>query len=133
MYFHLLQSRSLRAQRGQSYRGTSARWSNGGSGTFFEEKLDAQPEDFGCIASLNVVTLTLAGVTSDDSKVCTCDGEDGAAIFGVWVEPSLLGVCDSGHVRHEDGEEDRKKALNGKRGEARAGGGSNSWLEGCLI
>jgi hypothetical protein len=87
-----------------------------GSGPFiFEEKLDAQPEYFGCIASLNVVALALAGVTSDDSKVCTCDGEDGATIFGVWVELSLLGVCDGGHVGHEDGEEDEKKALNGKR------------------
>jgi hypothetical protein len=26
-----------------------------------------------------------------------------------------LGVCDGGHVGHEDGEEDEKKALNGKR------------------
>ena len=69
----------------------------------FEEKLDAQPEYFGCIASLNVVTLALTGVAGNDSKVCTCDGEDGAAIFGVWIELSLLRVCDSGHVRHEDG------------------------------
>jgi len=79
---------------------------NLGGAEHFEEKSDAQPEYFGCIASLNVVTLALAGVTSDDSKVCTCDGEDSAAIFGVWVEPSLLRVCDSGHVRHEDGEEE---------------------------
>jgi hypothetical protein len=98
----------------------------GGVEHFEKKKLNAQPKYFGCIASLNVITLALAGVASDDSKVCTCDGEDGAAIFGVWVEPSLLGVCDSGHVRHEDGDEDRKKALDGKRGEARAGSSSNS-------
>ena len=83
--------------------------------SIFEEKLDAQAEYFGCIASLNVVALALAGVASNDSKVRACDGEDGATIFGVWIELSLLGVCDGGHVGHEDGEGDEKKALNGKR------------------
>ena len=70
---------------------------NGGT---FQRKLDGQPEHFGGIASLNVITLALAGVTSDNGKVCACDGEDGAAIFGVWVETPLLRVCDSGHVGH---------------------------------
>jgi hypothetical protein len=65
-----------------------------------ESCLGIQSEDLWGIASLDAVTLALAGVAGDDSKVCTCDGEDCAAIFGIRVKLPLLGVCNSGHVWH---------------------------------
>ena len=68
--------------------------------------MDGQSEYFGRVASLNVVTLALASVASDDGKVRASDGEDGAAIFCVWVELSLLRVCDGGHVGHDEGKEE---------------------------
>lgn len=59
-----------------------------------------QSEDLGGVASLDAVTLALAGVAGDDSKVSACDSEDRAAIFGIWVKLPLLRVCNSGHVWH---------------------------------
>jgi hypothetical protein len=73
------------------------------AGRFFKGEMDGQPEHFGRIASLDVVTLALAGITSDDSKVCACNGEDCAAIFSIRVELPLLRVRDGGHVRHGEG------------------------------
>ena len=70
---------------------------------FSSKKLDGQAEYFRGVASLDAVALALTGITSDDGKVCTGDGENCAAIFGVWVKLPLLRVCDSGHVRHEEG------------------------------
>jgi hypothetical protein len=70
---------------------------------FQEKKMNGQAEYFGSVASLDAVALALTGITSDDGKVSTCDCENCAAIFGVWVELPLLRVCDSGHIRHEEG------------------------------
>jgi hypothetical protein len=77
-----------------------------------KKKRDEQAEHFGGIASLDAVALALTGITSNDGKVCTGDCENCAAVFGVWVELPLLRVCDSGHVRHEEG----KNAEEKKRG-----------------
>lgn len=72
---------------------------------FFQKKLDGQAKYFGSVAGLNAVALALTGITSDDGKVSTRDGENCAAIFCVRVELPLLRVCDSGHVRHFKREE----------------------------
>jgi hypothetical protein len=71
--------------------------------------MNRQSEYFGRVASLNVVTLALAGVASDDGKVRASDGEDGAAVFCVWIELSLLRDCDGGHVGHEGKEEGERR------------------------
>jgi hypothetical protein len=81
-----------------------------------EKKKNGQAEYFGRVASLDAVALALTGITSDDGKVCTCDGENCTAIFGVWVKLPLLRVCDSGHVRHEEGK-NAEKFAGKKRGE----------------
>ena len=62
-----------------------------------------QSEDLGGVASLDAVTLALAGVASDDSKVCACDSEDRAAIVSIRIKLPLLWVCNSGHVWHGGG------------------------------
>lgn len=83
---------------------------------FFQKKnMDLQAEYFGGVASLDAVALALTGITSDDGKVCTRDGKNCAAIFGVWVELPLLRVCDSGHVRHVGREEMRRNLLERRR------------------
>lgn len=102
-YCHLLQNRSRRVQRGQSYQAGGSTRCPKRVGT------DGQSEYFGRVASLNVVALALAGVASDDGKVRSSDGEDGAAIFCVRVELSLLRVCDGGHVGHEEGKEEGER------------------------
>lgn len=78
--------------------------------------MDEQAEYFWGVAGLDAVALALTGITSDDGKVCTCDGKNCAAIFGVWVKLPLLRVCDSGHVRHEEGKNAEEFAAK-KRGE----------------
>ena len=50
------------------------------------QRLDIQSEDLWCISRLNVETLCLARVTSDNSKISTRDGEDCATILSIWVE-----------------------------------------------
>lgn len=59
-----------------------------------------QSEDLGGVASLDAITLALAGVASNDSEVCACDGKNCAAIFSIRIEGPLLRVCNSGHIRH---------------------------------
>jgi hypothetical protein len=75
--------------------------------------MDEQPENFGGIASLDAVTLALTGVTGDDRKVSTCDGEDCAAIFSVRVELPLLWESDGGHIRHVVGK--KTEDIEGKK------------------
>jgi hypothetical protein len=70
---------------------------------------DGQSKYFWRVASLDVVALALAGVASDDGKVGASDGEDGAAVFCVRVELSLLRDCDCGHVWHEEGKEEGER------------------------
>ena len=50
------------------------------------QRLDIQSEDLWRISRLNVETLCLARVTSDNSEISTRDGEDCAAILSIWVE-----------------------------------------------
>ena len=84
--------------------------------------MDRQAEYFGGVASLDAVALALTGITRDDGKVCTRDGENCAAIFSVRVELPLLRDCDSGHVRHVEGK-NAEESAGKKRGEGIEGSG----------
>jgi hypothetical protein len=107
-YCHLPQSHSRRVQRGRSCQACGSTRRPNGWGT------DGQSEYFGRVASLDVVALALAGVAGDDGKVRASDGEDGAAIFCVRVELSLLRDCDGGHVGHEEGKEGGERRREGR-------------------
>ena len=75
--------------------------------------MDGQPENFRGITSLDAVSLALTGVTSDDRKVSTRDGEDCAAVFSVRVELPLLWESDGGHIRHVVGK--KTEDIEGKK------------------
>ena len=57
----------------------------------YDESLShSQSKDLWGVSGLDVVTLALSSVSSDDCKVLAGDGEDGPAVLGVGIEATFL-------------------------------------------
>ena len=54
--------------------------------------INAQTEDFGCVAGLDAIPLALPRIAGNDCEVRAGDGENGATVVGVRVEGALLGL-----------------------------------------